>query len=115
MPVRVAARVLQAVGAAAMVPTSLGLLPATCPPERRADAVRAWTAVGGVAAALAPIVGGALVNLDRRWICRRRGVPRFVSWAGRSVLGPTGHGCPTRHVRRRDARRPGAHGVCHEP
>ncbi|MFF4444109.1 MFS transporter [Streptomyces sp. NPDC001502] len=68
VPMLVAARVLQALGAAAMVPTSLGLLLATYPPERRGGAVRAWTAVGGVAAALAPIVGGALVNLDWRWI-----------------------------------------------
>ncbi|WP_326672285.1 MFS transporter [Streptomyces sp. NBC_01257] len=68
VPMLVAARVLQAVGAAAMVPTSLGLLLATYPAERRGGAVRAWTAVGGVAAALAPIVGGALVNLDWRWI-----------------------------------------------
>jgi EmrB/QacA subfamily drug resistance transporter len=64
----VGARVLQAAGAAALVPTSLGLLLAAYPAQRRAAAVRAWTAAGGVAAALAPIVGGALVYLDWRWI-----------------------------------------------
>jgi EmrB/QacA subfamily drug resistance transporter len=66
--VLIAARVLQAVGAAAMVPTSLGLLLAVYPADLRAGAVRAWTAVGGIAAALAPIIGGAMVALDWRWI-----------------------------------------------
>lgn len=68
VPMLIAARVLQACGAAAMVPTSLGLLLASYPADRRQSAVRAWTAVGGFSAALAPIVGGALVNVDWRWI-----------------------------------------------
>src|SRR3712207_4747763 len=45
----VAFRVLQAAGAALLTPTSLSLVLATSPPERRAGAVRAWTAVGGFA------------------------------------------------------------------
>ncbi len=64
----IAARVVQAAGAAALTPTSLGLLLAAYPAERRGGAVRAWTAAGGMSAALAPIIGGALVNLDWRWI-----------------------------------------------
>jgi EmrB/QacA subfamily drug resistance transporter len=68
VPMLIAARVLQAVGAAALVPTSLGILLAAYPPERRGTAVRAWTAASGVSAALAPIIGGALVSLDWRWI-----------------------------------------------
>src|SRR3954451_14531427 len=59
----VAFRVLQAAGAALLTPTSLGLLLAATPAERRHGAVRAWTAVGGFAAALGPVVGGLVVAL----------------------------------------------------
>ena len=55
-------RVVQAAGAALMTPTSLGLLLASFPPERRGGAVRTWTAIGGLAAALGPLVGGVLVT-----------------------------------------------------
>ena len=54
-------RILQAAGAALLTPTSLGLILATTEPERRQGAVRVWTAVGGAAAALGPVVGGLLV------------------------------------------------------
>gem|GEM_PF-283568 len=64
----IAARVAQAVGAAALIPTSLALLLAVTPPERRPAAVRAWAAVGGLAAALGPVVGGLLVEADWRWV-----------------------------------------------
>ena len=37
-------------------------------PRRRHSAVRAWTAVGGVAAALGPVVGGLLVAASWRWV-----------------------------------------------
>src|SRR5205807_7730253 len=47
--VLVAARIVQAGGAAFMVPTSLGLLLPEFPPSQRATAVGAWAAVGGVA------------------------------------------------------------------
>ena len=66
--VLVGARVLQAAGAAFMVPTSLGLLLPEFPPEQRATAVGAWAAVGGVAGAAGPTVGGLLVELDWRWV-----------------------------------------------
>ena len=61
-------RVAQAAGAALMTPTSLGLLLAVFPPERRGSAVRTWTAIGGLGAALGPLVGGVLVTLDWRLI-----------------------------------------------
>ena len=57
-----AARVLQAVGAAVLVPTSLGLLLPEFPPERRASATALWGAVGGVAAATGPSLGGLLIE-----------------------------------------------------
>ena len=60
--VLVAARALQAVGAAVLVPTSLGLLLPEFPPERRASATALWAAVGGVAAATGPSLGGLLIE-----------------------------------------------------
>jgi len=59
----IAARVVQAAGAAALLPTSLALLLAITPPDRRAGAVRAWSAAGAVAAAFGPVVGGLLVEV----------------------------------------------------
>jgi EmrB/QacA subfamily drug resistance transporter len=64
----IAFRLVQAAGAALMTPTSLGLLLATFPPERRGQAVRFWTAIGGFAAALGPVIGGFLVTWSWRWI-----------------------------------------------
>src|SRR5688572_3105942 len=58
----VAARVLQAAGAALLVPTSLGLLLPEFGPERRASATALWGAVGGIAAATGPSLGGLLID-----------------------------------------------------
>jgi EmrB/QacA subfamily drug resistance transporter len=64
----IAFRVVQAAGAALLTPTSLSLVLATTAPERRHGAVRAWSAVGGLAAALGPVVGGLLVAISWRWV-----------------------------------------------
>src|SRR3954468_15387644 len=64
----VAFRIAQAAGAALLTPTSLGLILATKPAEQRAGAVRAWTAIGGLAAAAGPVVGGLLVAASWRWV-----------------------------------------------
>ena len=61
-------RILQAAGAALLTPTSLSLVLATAAPERRQSSVRAWTAIGGLAAALGPVVGGVLVAASWRWV-----------------------------------------------
>ena len=61
-------RVIQAMGAALLTPASLSLVLATAAPEKRHSSVRAWTAVGGAAAALGPVVGGFLVALSWRWV-----------------------------------------------
>ena len=64
----IAARVVQAVGAAALIPTSLALVLPEFPPERRAVATSVWAAAGAVAAAAGPALGGVLVELgDWRW------------------------------------------------
>ncbi|MFC8358666.1 MFS transporter [Streptomyces griseorubiginosus] len=64
----VAARALQAAGAAAQLPTSLALLLASVPAERRTRATRNWAAIGGLAAATGPVAGGLLVQVDWRWV-----------------------------------------------
>src|SRR5258706_2616505 len=55
-------RLAQAAGAAVMTPTSLCLLTSAFPPERRGSAVRTWTAIGGLGAALGPLGGGGLLT-----------------------------------------------------
>jgi EmrB/QacA subfamily drug resistance transporter len=64
----IAFRGVQAIGAAALTPTSLGLLLNATPPERRVRAVRIWAATGGLAAAAGPVVGGLLVTASWRWV-----------------------------------------------
>src|ERR1700730_8204711 len=61
-------RLVQAAGAALVTPTSLGLVLASYPAERRGGAVRAWTAPGGLAAARGPVAGGLLVTASWRWV-----------------------------------------------
>jgi EmrB/QacA subfamily drug resistance transporter len=68
LPMLIVFRILQAVGAALLTPTSLSLVLATTSPERRHGAVRAWTAIGGLAASLGPVVGGLLVAASWRWV-----------------------------------------------
>jgi EmrB/QacA subfamily drug resistance transporter len=58
----IAARVVQAVGAAALIPTSLALVLPEFPPERRTIATSVWAAAGAVAAATGPSLGGVLVD-----------------------------------------------------
>ena len=64
----IAARVVQAIGAAALIPTSLALVLPEFPPERRAVATSVWAAAGAVAAAAGPSLGGVLVDAGGwRW------------------------------------------------
>jgi EmrB/QacA subfamily drug resistance transporter len=64
----VAARVLQAVGAAALVPASLALVLQTFPRPKIPMAVAIWGAVGAVAGAAGPTVGAFVVeHLGWRW------------------------------------------------
>ena len=64
----IAARVVQAAGAGAMVPASLSLLLAAVPPAARPKAIGTWSALGALGAALGPVIGGALVQVNWRWV-----------------------------------------------
>src|SRR3954470_16052700 len=64
----VAARIVQAFGAAAIMPTSLALLLAEIPVAKRSAAIGIWAATGGIAAAAGPPLGGLLVEASWRWV-----------------------------------------------
>ena len=64
----IAARVVQALGGAALIPASLGLVLEEVPAEKRAMATSVWAAAGAVAAATGPSLGGVLVETTSwRW------------------------------------------------
>jgi EmrB/QacA subfamily drug resistance transporter len=58
----VAARAVQAIGGAVLTPSSLALVLPEFPVERRSAAIGIWGAVGAVAAASGPTIGGFLVD-----------------------------------------------------
>jgi DHA2 family methylenomycin A resistance protein-like MFS transporter len=59
------ARVVQGVGAALVLPTSLALINASYPDrERRARAIGVWGGLGGVAAGMGPVLGGVLTSAE---------------------------------------------------
>jgi EmrB/QacA subfamily drug resistance transporter len=64
----IGARVLQAVGGAALIPTSLGLILPLFPAQKRPVAIGLWAALAGVSAAAGPPIGGLLVEASWRWI-----------------------------------------------
>ncbi|MGY1745035.1 MFS transporter [Blastococcus sp. SYSU D00695] len=58
----VAARALQGVGGALLTPGSLSILQSSFVPEDRGRAIGAWSGLAGVAGAVGPLLGGALVE-----------------------------------------------------
>lgn len=61
-------RGLQAAGAAAMTPTSLAILMAALPAEKRMGGVRLWSATGAIASAVGPSIGGLLAEISWQWV-----------------------------------------------
>jgi EmrB/QacA subfamily drug resistance transporter len=59
----VLARMVQGAGGAIFVPLSLAMVSAVAPAGRRAAVLGMWGAVGGLGAALGPLVGGGLTDL----------------------------------------------------
>src|SRR5215218_1685993 len=56
------ARAVQGLGGAIVMPLTLTILSASVPPARRGLALGAWGAIGGLAIAFGPVVGGAVVE-----------------------------------------------------
>jgi len=58
----IGARLLQGIGGALLTPGSLAMIESSFRPGDRARAIGAWSGLGGVAAALGPLLGGYLVD-----------------------------------------------------
>jgi EmrB/QacA subfamily drug resistance transporter len=67
--VLIAARAAQGIGGAIVTPLTLTILSAAVPENRRGLALGAWGGIGGLAVALGPLVGGAVVEgISWQWI-----------------------------------------------
>ncbi|HLX77284.1 MAG TPA: DHA2 family efflux MFS transporter permease subunit [Acidimicrobiales bacterium] len=67
--VLIAARAFQGAGGALLIPLSLTLLSASVPADKRNAALGIWGAIGGLAVAVGPLVGGSVVEgLSWHWI-----------------------------------------------
>lgn len=65
----IAARAVQGVGAAFLVPGSLALISANFSKERRGQAIGTWSGFAAIAAGIGPVLGGWLVEtFSWRWI-----------------------------------------------
>jgi len=65
----IAARAIQGLGGAIVAPLTLTLLSEAFPAERRGVALGIWSGVGGLAVAMGPLVGGAIIeSASWQWI-----------------------------------------------
>jgi EmrB/QacA subfamily drug resistance transporter len=65
----IAARCVQGVAAALLVPNSLAMVSASFATQDRGRAIGAWSGLGGIATALGPFVGGYLIDsVSWRWV-----------------------------------------------
>ena len=65
----VAARALQGVGGAMLVPGSLAIISAAFPTDQRGKAIGTWSGFTGITAAIGPVLGGWLVqHFSWRWV-----------------------------------------------
>jgi EmrB/QacA subfamily drug resistance transporter len=89
--VLIAARVVQGIGGALLTPGSLAIIEASFHPDDRGRAIGAWSALGGVAAAVGPLVGGWLIEAVSWRAIFLINIPlgAFVVWAANSHVPET--------------------------
>ena len=69
MEALIAARAVQGIGGAIVMPLTLTILSAAFPAEKRGVALGAWSGIAGLAVAAGPLVGGAVVDgIAWQWI-----------------------------------------------
>jgi EmrB/QacA subfamily drug resistance transporter len=65
----IAARAVQGIGGALLIPNSLALLGASIPPGRRGRAIGKWSGFSAAAAGVGPVLGGWLIQIASwRWV-----------------------------------------------
>jgi EmrB/QacA subfamily drug resistance transporter len=65
----IAARVVQGIGAAFMLPATLSIITATFPPKERGTALGIWAGVSALALAIGPLLGGLITeHIGWNWI-----------------------------------------------
>ena len=82
----IAARVVQGLGAALLVPGSLALLRAFFPPEERGRAIGTWAGAAALTSAAGPLFGGFLVDtVGWRWVFAAVVPLAVAGWATRRL------------------------------
>jgi len=66
--VLIGARLLMGIGGALLTPGSLAIIEATLVKSDRGKGVGLWSGLTGIAAAVGPLIGGALIELSWRWV-----------------------------------------------
>ena len=66
--VLIGARLLMGIGGALLTPGSLAIIEATLVKGDRGKGVGLWSGLTGIAAAVGPLLGGALIELSWRWV-----------------------------------------------
>jgi len=88
MPFLLSGRVVQAIGSAMLLPSSLAIVLTEFPPQQLPVAVGLWSAVAAVAAGLGPVIGASIVQgAGWRWIFVLNVPLAFTAWMlGRGLL-----------------------------
>jgi EmrB/QacA subfamily drug resistance transporter len=93
----IAARTVQGLGAAIVMPLSLTILTAAIPPQRRGRIIGIYGGLAGLAVAAGPLVGGAVTQgLDWHWIFWLNVPIGLIATVLAARLLPESHGAPER-------------------
>ena len=86
-PLLIAARALQGIAAALLVPSNLALIMDNFSQRQRAAAIGTWTAWTGIATVAGPLLGGLLIQVASwRWVFVINGpIVLVILWLARSI------------------------------